>query len=182
MKQITFNVYLQFKEEFATYKEIQFIKENNDYFHQFNADQLKSILYPYKPVILVNRFEEDKCRKLIQNNSQLIIILDDRSPTLKNNRVITDDLIAKDTFNNYLIEMSKSLNDDFYTIVQINDMNNFCICYFRNNKYLISSDDSDQIFGNGPLILNKYSGKIYKTGSANPEKDIKEFEKLYFPH
>ncbi|PKA10552.1 hypothetical protein CH372_18755 [Leptospira meyeri] len=181
MNNITYNLYLTFKEDIATELEINFIKENNDYFGKFQVNQLKSILYPYKPTILVNRFEENFCFDLIKKKSNLNLTIDDRSPTLLDNPIIEDDSKAESVFKLYLTEISKNLEDDNYQIVRISNRKLFYICNYSNEKFLKSSDIHDLLFGNGPLILNKYTGKIYETTSAQPEKDIEEFKNLYFP-
>ncbi|EKJ86142.1 hypothetical protein CLV96_4012 [Leptospira meyeri] len=182
MKKITYNLYLTFKENIATELEINFIKENNDYFANFEVNQLKSILYPYKPKLLVNRFEENLCVELIKINSNLNLSIDDRSPTILENPIIKDDSDAQLAFKIYLAEISMHLEDDQYLIVSITNIKHFYICNYSNEKFLKSEKLDDLLFGGGPLILNKFTGKIYETSSAQPEEDIEEFRILYFPN
>jgi len=55
----------------------------------------------------------------------------------------------------------------------------FCWVFFYNTKmYLETKDFRDMLGGNAPIIIDKVTGKITETGTANPIDDyVNEYEK-----
>lgn len=52
------------------------------------------------------------------------------------------------------------------------------VFFYQNKKYLETGDFRDMLGGNAPYIVNRTSGKIIETGTAQPiEAYISEYEK-----
>jgi hypothetical protein len=51
------------------------------------------------------------------------------------------------------------------------------VFFYQTKKYLKAGDILDALAGNAPLIVNKFTGEIIETGTANPIEDyIAEYE------
>ena len=51
------------------------------------------------------------------------------------------------------------------------------VFFYDTKEYLMTGDILDTLVGNAPYIVNKYTGEIIETGTANPIEDyIAEYE------
>ena len=51
------------------------------------------------------------------------------------------------------------------------------VFFYQAKAYLESGDIVDALVGNAPYIVNKYTGEVHETGTANPvEEYIAEYE------
>ncbi len=52
-----------------------------------------------------------------------------------------------------------------------------CIFFYQTKEYLKTGNVVDALVGNAPYIVNKYTGELIETGTANPvEEYIAEYE------
>ena len=52
------------------------------------------------------------------------------------------------------------------------------VFFYQTKEYLKTGDLLDVLVGNAPYIVNKYTGELIETGTANPiEEYIAEYEK-----
>lgn len=52
------------------------------------------------------------------------------------------------------------------------------VFFYNTKKYLETKDFRDMLGGNAPIIIDKNTGKVTETGTANPIEDyIDEYEK-----
>jgi hypothetical protein len=73
-------------------------------------------------------------------------------------------------------EQTFALHDD------IIDKNDYWVFFYNSKKFFETGDFSFALAGNSPLIVDKFEGKIYETGTAFPiEHYLKIFEKTELP-
>jgi hypothetical protein len=62
------------------------------------------------------------------------------------------------------------------------EKDDYWVFFYDSAKYIETEDFSYVIAGNAPLIVDKFEGKIYQTGTANPiEHYIELFERNELP-
>ena len=51
------------------------------------------------------------------------------------------------------------------------------VFFYQSKEYLETGNSGDALLGNAPFIVNRYTGEVVETGTANPIEDyIAEYE------
>ena len=87
--------------------------------------------------------------------------------------------VVKQALEEYLNKKHEYIDDNLVVLADdIIDRDKYWVFFYINKRYLETSDLSNMIVGNAPIIINKLTGEKYTTGTAYPiAYYMEEYEK-----